>query len=161
MARARRPRAVIFDAIAFSLALVLGVVTNAPAERITFIEQKNGFGIDEGGASNCGRDFPGRAVKPAETTGERAAENAFLNPRFAFLKFFVGGEAGKFGAGAGAARRTVEGFARALNKIARMRSGNCRRAEKFDVIHFGKTLVVDGLADSPAIFSELLSVREG
>ena len=140
--------------------LPLGTVPDAPAEGIAFVEQERGFGIDKGGASDGWRNFTRGAIQPAKTSGEGAAENAFLNPGLVFFEFFVGGEAGKFGAGAGAARGTVERFARTLNEISRMRARNGRRTEKFDVIDFRKALSVDCLANAPTEFGELFSIGE-
>src|SRR5262249_44299746 len=100
------------------LFMTVGVVADAPTERIAFIKQQGGFGIYKGGASNGRRDFSGGAVEPTKTAGERAAEDAFLNPGLAFFEFFVRGEAGKFGAGARAAGRTIVSLARALDEVA-------------------------------------------
>ena len=120
-----------------------------PTERIALIQQQGGLGIDKGGASNGGSDFSRRAVQPAKPARKGAAEDAFLDPGFALCEFCVGGEAGKFGAGAGAARGAVIGFARALNKIARVGARDGSRAEEFDMIDLRKALGIDCLANTP------------
>lgn len=148
----------MFDAIGLGSFETFGIVADAPAERIAFIEEQRGFGIDESGAGNGGGDFPGSTVKPAKTASEGAAENAFLNPGLALFKFFVRRETGQFCTSAGAAWRTVEGFAGALNEVARMGSGNCWRAEKFDVIDLREALIIDGLANLPTEFGKLVSI---
>src|SRR5262249_44839168 len=151
---------VMCDAIGPGSFMTFRIVANAPAERIAFIEEQGGFGIDECGAGNGRGDFSRSAVEPAKAASECAAKDAFLNAGFIFFEFFVGRKAGKFGAGAGAARRTIEGFAGALDKIAGMRAGDCGRAEKFDVIDFRKALIVDGFTNAPAKVGKLFSVGE-
>jgi hypothetical protein len=144
----------------FSLFVKLRSVADAPAEGIPFVEQQRGFGIHESGASDGRSNFARSAIKPAKSTSESTAENAFLNPRLVFFEFLVGSKAREFGAGAGAARGTIECFAGTLNKIAGMRAGNGRWTEKFDVINFRKALIVDRLANAPTEFSELFSIGE-
>src|SRR5437879_6299250 len=129
--------------------IAVGILADAPTERITLIQQQGGLGIDKGGASNGGSDFSRRAVQPAKSPRKGAAEDAFLDPGFALFEFCVGGEAGKFGAGAGAARGAVIGLARALNKIARVGARDGSRAEEFDMIDLRKALGIDCLANTP------------
>src|SRR6266850_2273752 len=149
------------DAIGFGSFVALGIVADAPAEGVAFIEEQCRFGVNEGGARNGGSDFSGGTVEPAKTTGEGAAENAFLNPGFILFEFFVCSKAGEFGAGAGATGRAIESFAGALNKIPGMRAGDGWRTKEFDVIDFRKPLVIDRLTNAPAKIGKLFSVGEG
>src|ERR1041385_1847294 len=105
---------------------------DAPAERVFPIEQQSGFAVHERTAGDDRLDFFRSAVQPAEFSGERAAEDAFLNPRRALGEFAVSGEAGEFGAGARAAGRAVVGLAGALDEISRVRAADRRRAEQLD-----------------------------
>jgi hypothetical protein len=59
----------------------------------------------------------------------------------------VGGEAGEFGAGAGAAGGAVVGFAGAEDEVA-------VAVVEFDVVDFGVALVVDGLAEGPGVVGQ-------
>lgn len=109
--------------------MTLGIVANSPAEWIAFVEQQRGFRIDESSAGNGRRDFSGSAIEPSKAARECAAEDAFLDPRLIFVEFFVRGKAGEFGAGSGATWGTIKSFARALDEIAGVSTGDGWRAK--------------------------------
>src|SRR6266567_1310350 len=117
-----------------------------PAEWILRIEQQGSFPVDEGRAGDRREDPVAGAM---EAGGESTSQDAFLDPRFTLEESPIGGETGEFGAGARAAGRAVIGAARAKDEIARMRARDGWRAEELHVIHFGKTLRVDGQAQRP------------
>src|SRR5689334_5134241 len=127
-----------------------GFMANAPAERVAFVQQQGAFGIDEGAARDPGKDFARGPIQPGEGAFEGAAQDAFLDPGFVFPQFSICRQAGQFGARAGAARRTVIGFARAQNEAARVGTLAPGRPEQLDVVDLGKPLGIDGLAQLPA-----------
>ena len=98
----------------------LAHLSGCPSKRIQFVEQERCLRIHEGRAGDDRRDFAGSTVKPVKPSPERAADDAFLDPRVAFSQFSIGSETGKFRARAGAAGRAVVGFARTLHKISRV-----------------------------------------
>ena len=71
-------------------------------EWIAGIENEGGFSSDVGGPSDDGRDFL-RVWQAGELPAEARADDAGLSPGVSFGEFSGGGEAGEFGAGAGAA----------------------------------------------------------
>src|SRR5437899_186998 len=89
--------------------------SDAPAKRILLIQQQRPFAIDECRAGDRGED-PVALMTKARC--ERAAQDALLDPLLVFEKFSVGGEAGEFGAGSGAAGGTVVGLTRAEDEIS-------------------------------------------
>jgi len=95
--------------------------TNAHTERILGIEDQVGLRIHEGSASNARINL---AIADFDAAFEDAADDAFLSPGLAFAKFAVRVETGEFGAGSGAARRPVVGFAGTQNEILAIDSGN-------------------------------------
>src|SRR2546429_7873789 len=131
---------------------------NTPTKGVLLVQQKCRFGVYECGADDGGLDGARGAIEPAVTRGEKAAQNALLHPRLAFVEFVVGGEAGELGARAGAARRAVVRFAGAKDKIARARPRTHWRPGQFDVVNFGKALRVHGLAYAPGECDERFNV---
>src|SRR5437899_8740321 len=91
---------------------------DSPTKRVAFVEYQRRFCIHVGSAGNDRSNFSAGSIQPAVSPSEGAAEDAFLHPRSAFGQFSIGRQAGEFGAGASAARRTVIGFTRALDKVA-------------------------------------------
>lgn len=138
----------------------LGIIADSPAKRIALVEEQCRFGVDESGAGDGGSDLSGGAVEPTKAAGEGAAEDTLLNPRLVFFELLVSGEAGEFGAGASTARGAIVGFAGALNEIAGIGTGNRGRTEEFDMVDFGKALIVNGLTNAPTEFGELVGVGE-
>src|SRR5437879_8353667 len=128
--------------------------SHTPTKGVLLVQQECRFRGYECGADDGRLDSAPGAVKPAISRGEKAAQNALLHPRLAFVEFVVGGEAGELGARAGAARGAVVRFAGAKNKVARARPRTHRRTEQFDVVNFGKALRVHRLADAPGQFGE-------
>src|SRR5688572_24004389 len=96
---------------------------DAPAERIALVDQQRALGGNVGGARDHRRNAPGRAVDPAIGGAKAAADDALLDPARTFGELAIGGEAGELGAGAGAARRAVVGFAGAEDEIAGVGAG--------------------------------------
>src|SRR6185369_3817952 len=86
------------------------------------------------------RNFAFVAIEPAIVADEGAADNALLDPRFAFGELAIRCEAGKLGAGTGPARRAVVGLTGTQNKVATVRFE--RRPEEFNVIDFREALLV-------------------
>src|SRR5207247_11344714 len=105
--------------------------TDAPAEWVLFVQQQSRFPIDKGRAGDGGNDLVAGASK---TAGEGASQDAFLDPGLAFPQASLRRQASEFRAGPRAARGAIISFARAENKVARMRSRGFRGAEQFDVI---------------------------
>src|SRR5689334_8243227 len=136
------------------------LISDSPTERVPVVEQLRRLSVHECAACDDGLNLSSGAVKPAESSRERAADDAFLNPRRAFGEFPVSCEAREFGTRARAAGRTVVGFAGALDEVARVCAGDFRRAEQLDVIHFGKTLRVNRLSNTPAVICERVHVFE-
>jgi hypothetical protein len=68
-----------------------GSLANAPTEWVSVFEQQRGFGVDVRCAGNDGQDFAASAIMPAKFAGKLAAQNALLNPRFAFGQLAIGG----------------------------------------------------------------------
>src|SRR5262245_10926074 len=93
---------------------------DAPAERVFFVEQQGRLCVHEGRAGDDGRYLSCVTVQPAKLARERASNDAFLNPRFAFNQLTVSGKAGELRARAGAAGRAVVGFAGTLDEVARV-----------------------------------------
>ena len=110
-------------------------LADAVRERIAIVQQQRRFGVDERPADDHRLDLPRRAIEPAKLAGERAAENALLNPRVAFRQLSVGGEARELGARTRAARRAVVGLARAQRRsCATCAVAAARRPEELDVV---------------------------
>lgn len=131
-------------------------------ELIAGVEEEGGFGVDEGGAGNAGKDD---AVAWGVSGLEEAADEAFLEPDLAGGEFAIGGEAGEFGAGASAAGGAVIGFAGAEDEVAAIGAREGGRAEDFDVIDVavvfsGDAVSFEGLADFPGVISQLVEVFE-
>src|SRR5271170_7316990 len=87
---------------------------------IAGVENQIRFRCDERGTFDNGQHL---TIFNANLSFKDAAHDAFLAPDFAGFQFSVGVEAGKFGAGAGAAGRTVVGFSGAENKVLALNSG--------------------------------------
>src|SRR5678815_1951831 len=124
----------------------LTVRANSPAERVFVIEQKRCFTVHKRRASDGWNNLLAHAVI-ARAKG--AADDAFLDPLHAFGEFAIRGEASEFCARSSAARRAVVRFAGAEHEISRVRGRLPRRPKKFDVVHFGKALLVHSLPHTP------------
>src|SRR5262249_15311530 len=94
-------------------------LSDSPAERIAFVDQLRALRIDVGDAPDRGRDPAARPVEPPVRPGERAADDALLDPWRALRQLAVGCKARELGARAGAARRAVVRVAGAQHEIAR------------------------------------------
>src|SRR5690606_28573379 len=89
---------------------------DAPLKGIIVLENQGGFAADAG-ASAQGRDD--LAVLTRFVAGlELAANDTGLAPDLSRRELAVGGQAGQFGAGAGAAGRAVVGLAGAEHEVA-------------------------------------------
>src|SRR5690606_16764823 len=113
------------------------------------------FAADVGAAAQ-GRDD--LAVLARFVAGlELAANDTGLAPDLSRREFAVGGQAGQFGAGAGAAGRAVVGLAGAEHEVAAV--GVLVGAEKLDVVDApiapaSDALGFQGLADGPGVIRE-------
>src|SRR5690349_4897526 len=93
------------------------ISADAPTERVFVVEQLRCLGVHERRAGDDRRNFAGSLVQPVELARERAADDAFLDPRLAGQKLSVRRQASELRAGARPARRTVVGLARTLHEI--------------------------------------------
>src|SRR5437773_11223448 len=96
---------------------------NAPAVGVGGIESQARFARDVRGAGDDGSDLALVARVPAVARREGAADQTLLDPRLAFPKPVVGGEACELGAGARAARGAVVGSARTQDEVAAVHAG--------------------------------------
>lgn len=91
---------------------------------------------------------------------ESAADEAFLTPDLVGGELAIGIEAGEFGGGPGTAGGAVVSFSGAEDEVAGVGSGGDRGAVEFDMVDFGVTLSVHGLADGPGVSGEGLQIGE-
>ncbi len=103
------------------------------AEWIVGIDEESGFRGDVGATGDTGDQG---LVMETVSALEDAAEDAALAPGSAGGELTVGVEAGKFGAGAGAARRAVVGFAGAEDEIGAVGAAVFDGREQLDVVDF-------------------------
>lgn len=109
---------------------------NAKLKRIIRIEDENGFAVDEGPASDDGKDFFRIGDRLKGSIKDRA-DDAGLAPDFAFLEVSGSGKAGQLGAGSGATGRAVVSFSRTEDKVLGISVQSIEgRAENLDVIDF-------------------------
>src|SRR5436190_15143047 len=87
---------------------------DTPAKRITLIQNEHRFAGNESSAGDARGYFACRRFKPMEFAGERAADDALLDPGTALGKFAVGCQTSQLGTGACPARGPIVSFAGAL-----------------------------------------------
>src|SRR5215470_11814077 len=94
--------------------------TNARRKGIAFVENQVRLRRDEGGAFDSRMDH---VVDHRSTAFKNTANDAFLPPDLALFQLSICDEAGKFGARACAARRTVVSVTRTKNEVFTVYAG--------------------------------------
>ena len=120
-------------------------------EGIGRVDDQRRLGVDVGRAADLGSDptldDPCRAF-------EQAADDALLPPDLSLGELAVGDQAGKLGAGAGAARGAVVGPAGAQHEVLAVGIGPSRWTEQLDMVDLATVGAADalsgqGLANAP------------